>query len=324
MIIEFRIFIAAPSEMEEQRKAVRDVVAKLSNDPLLRNRVALRPISWSSPNGTVPMLARHDPQEAISQNLPRPCDCDFAVVILGSHLGHPLPDRYADELGLPEVTGTEWEYYDAMSGTERAVHPTEVLLYRHRCDAAEDARGRRLVEFFQKLEDLKRGYNQFDETADFAENLEHHLRSLIAQRLEQFADAATIARWVESPTTPLPHWVPQVLGDVTQEKTRRSAVAKAVGMLICANDDIDQVLTISETLGENSGGFETAEQLRLHYAKLFPFMTQSQGGRAVTVFESLAHDDVLTEEQRKEVAAGAGRMASLLPVLAEDRPTAEN
>jgi len=44
---------------------------------------------------------------------------------------------------------------------------------------------------------------------------------------------------------------------------------------------IDHVLTVSETLGENSGGFETAEQLRLHYAKLFPLMTQNQGGRAV-------------------------------------------
>lgn len=55
------------------------------------------------------------------------------------------------------------------------------------------------------------------------------------QRKAVFDVVATIARWVESPTTPLPHWVPQVLGDVTQEKTRRSAVAKAVGTLICAS-----------------------------------------------------------------------------------------
>lgn len=54
------------------------------------------------------------------------------------------------------------------------------------------------------------------------------------QRKAVFDVVATIARWVESPTT-LPHWVPQVLGDVTQEKTRRSAVAKAVGTLICAS-----------------------------------------------------------------------------------------
>lgn len=42
------------------------------------------------------------------------------------------------------------------------------------------------------------------------------------------------------------------------------------------------------------------------------------------MFEGLSRDSALTEEQRKEVAAGAGRMASLLPVLAEDRPAAEN
>ncbi len=318
MTIEFRIFIAAPAEVVEQRKAVFAVVAKLNDDPLLRNRVSLRTISWSGPSGTVPMLARLDPQEAISQNLPRPCDCDFVVVILGSHLGHPLPDRYAEELGLHEVTGTEWEYYDAMRGSDRAVHPTEVLLYRRRGDAAEDARGRRLVEFFQKLDDLKRGYNKFDATADFAASFEHHLRSLVAQRLEHFADPTTINRWVNEPTTPLPHWVSQVLGDVTQERARRESVAKAVGTLICASNDIDDVLTLSETLGEISGGFETAEQLRLHYAKLFPLMTQSQGRRAVAVFDGLARDEALSEEQRQEVASGAGRMASLLPVLLED------
>lgn len=42
------------------------------------------------------------------------------------------------------------------------------------------------------------------------------------------------------------------------------------------------------------------------------------------VFEGLSRDSVLTEEQRKEVAAGAGRRASLLPILAEDRPAAED
>ncbi|RRD48753.1 hypothetical protein [Arachnia propionica] len=317
MISQYRVFVAAPSDVKKERDLVFEVVNTLAYDPFLKGRVSLQVVAWDGPSATVPMLGHLDPQAAISEGLPRPGDCEFVVLILHSRLGTPLPDEYASALGLSEVTGTEWEYHDALRGAERPVWPTELLIYRKKGEHPSDEQGTKVDAFFQALDDAKRGYNWFQDPDDFARNLSDHLRELLA-RSGRIVDGQTISRWVQHPTTPLPAWVVPFLRDITQDPHQRAGVARAVGQVICESQDIAYVLDVSEAMGETSGGFEVAEQLRLHYAELFPDMTQREATRAVAVFRSFARDRALTAEEREEVDAAAGRMEILIPVLRED------
>lgn len=317
MISQYRVFVAAPSDVKEERDLVFDVVSRLSYEPFLKDRIALQVVAWDGPIASVPMFGHLDPQEAISQGLPRPGDCEFVVLILHSRLGTSLPDSYAHDLGLAEVTGTEWEYYDALRGTRRPVSPTALLIYRKRGQLPEEAQAAKVRDFFNTLDAAKRGYNWFDAPDDFAKQLADHLCELLA-RPGRIVDAQTISRWAANPTTPLPEWVVPFLRDTTQDPYQRTGVAKAVTGVICESDDIDYVLDVSEALGETSGGFACVEQLRLHYATLFPHMTQVEGTRAVAIFQDLAKDSSFSPEQRAQVNAAAHRMETLIPILREE------
>lgn len=322
MMSPYRVFVAAPSDVKQERDQVFDVVNKLAYDPFLKDRVSLQVVAWDGPFATVPMQGHLDPQAAILQGLPAPGECEFVVLILHSRLGTPLPDGYARDLGLEQVTGTEWEYHDALRGTRRPISPTSLLIYRKRGELpADDEQATKVREFFGALEDARLGYNWFSTPEDFATQLRSHLKELLA-RPGRIVDARTISEWAAHPSVPLPTWVVPFLADTTRDPHQRAGVARAVTEVICETRDIGQVLEASEALGETSGGFEAIERLRLHYAELFPDMTQTQAARAVAVFRKLAKDPSLSAEQIVQVDAAAERMEILIPVLREEAPEA--
>lgn len=317
-MITFRIFVAGPSDVKAERRAVADVVHRLLSDDDLSGRVHLEVIAWDGPVGSVPMLANTDPQDAITQALPQPCECDFVVMILWSRIGTPLPNHYAKELGLSQVTGTEWEYYNALQGANRLIG-TKVLVYRNEAALPPDApQGEQVAAFFAMLVEQKRSYNSYSGTPDFEKQLEHHLKVRIQCKLEASADQLTVSRWVTAPKLPFPDWTFTLLDDPTQDPARKAAVAAAVARLVTETKDIPEVLGISERLGTEVGGFEAAEALRLHYADLFPYMTRAQGQRAVAVFNSFAQSKSLTKEQSEAVGRAAARMESLLALLRQN------
>jgi hypothetical protein len=76
------------------------------------------------------MLAGMTPQAAIASGLPTPSQCDIVVVILWSRMGTPLPPDYRKPDGNLYLSGTEWEYLNALDGWQRDGRPTILVYHR--------------------------------------------------------------------------------------------------------------------------------------------------------------------------------------------------
>lgn len=183
-----RIFAASPSDVDAERLAVFEVISRLPYDPLLRGQITLELVSWDGPFAAIPLLASMDPQAAITAGLPKPSECDFVVVIIGRRLGTHLGTEYAKDGGRL-VTGTEWEYEDALEGN-RANGKPDVLVYRRlgsfNVDVSDTAQVRivkkqfKLVQnFFARMRSEKRGYIDYSDPEDFATRLTVDLKELI-------------------------------------------------------------------------------------------------------------------------------------------------
>jgi formylglycine-generating enzyme required for sulfatase activity len=194
-----RVFISSPDDVVDEREATRRVVRRLADE--FRHELDLDEVMWE----WQPLLAGEHFQAQITP----PHDTDVTVVVLWSRLGTPLPfQRFPGPLSKGTVTGTEWEFEDALASM-RARQTPEVLVYRKRgaplnvADSAEalddQARQLRLVEsFFRRWFSSRPDGNvdcavrSFRSTAEFERLVEEHLRKLVNQRL---TGAVSEVRW---------------------------------------------------------------------------------------------------------------------------------
>ena len=195
--LSLRIFLSSPGDVADERGLARSVLARLNKDPSFRGRVRLEEVSWDDPDASVPLAAHLTPQEAINRVLPKPSECDLVVVVLWSRMGTPLPPEYRKPDGTPFVSGTEWEYLEAVSAAERGGGRPTVLLYRRdeepdvgMKDPQRDEKIRQFeaVEaFFAGFRDadgsLRRSFKTYAGPSQFSDRLEADLRELIAPRL---------------------------------------------------------------------------------------------------------------------------------------------
>ena len=91
---------------------------RIPYDAFLRGRIVLETVAWKKPGADTPMLATMTPQEAIAQQRPKPSACDIVIVIFWSRMGTPLPPDYVKPDGGPYLSGTEWEYLDALQASD--------------------------------------------------------------------------------------------------------------------------------------------------------------------------------------------------------------
>ena len=87
----FRIFLASPGDVRDERELARAVIEQIRAERAFRGRVNLEIIAWDQPGAEVAMEAGLTPQEAIKRGLPKPSQCDLVIVILWSRMGTPLP-----------------------------------------------------------------------------------------------------------------------------------------------------------------------------------------------------------------------------------------
>src|ERR1700691_4157384 len=118
-----RIFISSPADVRPERLKAEQLVRRLDREFAYHFHVEA--VLWERE----PLVASRHFQDP--ENIPQPRGTDIVVVILWSRLGVPLPEeerfRGAVSGRLP-VTGTEWEFEDALaSARERGV--PELLLY---------------------------------------------------------------------------------------------------------------------------------------------------------------------------------------------------
>lgn len=185
-----RVFISSPSDVRPERLIAQRVVERLGREFAYHFRV--QPIMWERE----PLVASHHFQE----NITPPRETDIVVVVLWSRLGVPLPvAEFPGPLTSKPVTGTEWEFEDALKANRERKSP-DLLMYRKRAPVTgslEDEAAvqqhlaqKRLVEEFirvwfidQNTQSFTAAFREFVDASEFEELLETHLRELLRKRL---------------------------------------------------------------------------------------------------------------------------------------------
>ena len=201
----YRIFISSPSDVNPERLISRRVVERLDREFSYHFR--LETLLWERE----PLVATEHFQTMI---LP-PSRTDIVIVLLWSRLGSPLPrDQFTGAVsGRQPVTGTEWEFEDALKAY-REVGKPDMLLYRKKANISSDLNDE--SEVMQKLQQkklveeflrrwfvdesdgtFKAASHVFETSAEFEEMLETHLRSLLRERLQipESGESPSGIRW---------------------------------------------------------------------------------------------------------------------------------
>lgn len=227
-----RIFLSSPGDVGTERElALRLIKQILPGEAFIRDRVTLEVVAWDDPNAPVAMPASLTPQEAINQGRPRPSECDIVVVMLWSRMGTPLPAEVRKPCGDSYLSGTEWEYEDAMSAARNGSRPV-VLLYRRTeapqtslLDPEIEAKRRQYLsveQFFARLRNadgsLNGSFHTYSTPKSFAALLHQHLRDTLEKCLRpntsltrglsvsgfQTRIDAFISEYLQSETGPVP------------------------------------------------------------------------------------------------------------------------
>ncbi|MBV2154746.1 SUMF1/EgtB/PvdO family nonheme iron enzyme [Kitasatospora sp. SUK 42] len=193
-----RVFLSSPSDVREERAALRKVISDLPYDAFLRGLVEMEEISWDRPGAGVPLFASLPPQEAVNRGLPRPSECDIVVIVLWSRMGTPphVPAFSDDDRAYR--SGTEWEFFDAVQAERRTGRP-KVLLYKRTADLFvslkdpefEQKRSQQelvdafVAEITDAANGIPVGVNQYADLSEFRPLVENHLRLIVKEIMDE-------------------------------------------------------------------------------------------------------------------------------------------
>ncbi|WP_213457132.1 AAA family ATPase [Thiocapsa sp.] len=195
-----RIFVSSPSDLEHERALIKDVIEALAQEYL--PYFSLQAVLWEEEALTA--------AQSFQAGLLRPSECEIVLVMLWTRLGTPLAeDPYEG------MTGTEWEFVDAVRESARTGTP-EVLVYKktaprmvdvNNAEATREALAdrHRLEEFFRTHffnpdGSFSRAFRQFGNDRSFRELLETQLRKLLNRRISaERRLASDAADWRGSP-----------------------------------------------------------------------------------------------------------------------------
>src|SRR5262249_2677736 len=204
-----RIFISSPGDVPDERLRAALVIDKLAQE--FRRWLAFEVIRWEHE----PLIASGHFQDALDP----PSAADIVILILWSRLGTPLPEKtsvreYRRIDGRAPVTGTEWEYEDALRAARERGAPN-LLAFRNTSPTPidprdPDARAKSIAQLdaldvFWRRHFADRGvflaaYDEYAALEEFAARLEESLRKLIERRIKALpSDAAGAATWFGSP-----------------------------------------------------------------------------------------------------------------------------
>ncbi len=194
MVQPLRIFISSPGDVPNERLRAALVIGRMKRE--FARFFSISAVLWEYE----PMLASGHFQDIVDA----PSNADIFVMILWSRLGTPLPERTdkRDYRGLDDgrtpVTGTEWEFEDALAAHRRRQAP-DLLVYRKTAKGiaefagADDldaaARQKRALDIFwdryfgSPALSFKAAFNLFSNLDEFESQFESHLRELLRRRL---------------------------------------------------------------------------------------------------------------------------------------------
>ena len=202
-----RIFISSPGDVPDERLRADLVIDKLAQD--YTRYFSIDSYRWEHE----PMLASGHFQDAIEP----PSESDIVILILWSRLGTPLPEKsgtreYRGLDGRAPVTGTEWEFEDALAAAQARGAP-DILVFRNVSPATIDprdpqARARSLAQldaldafwarYFANRGVFLAASAEYHTLEEFAARLEESLRKLIERRIKS-QSAGTEPTWLGNP-----------------------------------------------------------------------------------------------------------------------------
>jgi hypothetical protein len=188
-----RIFISSPGDVVPERRRAALVIEKLAK--VYARFFAIEPVLWE----VEPMLASGH----FEDHLIAPSATDIVVLIVWSRLGTPLPREtgtrtYCGIDGRVPVTGTEWEFEDALAA-HRAHGAPDLLAYRKLADpvvslkdkvakAAAEEQWDKLNGFwdrwFVNQGEFRAAFSEFADLDGFEDKVESDLRRLIDRRTQ--------------------------------------------------------------------------------------------------------------------------------------------
>jgi WD domain, G-beta repeat len=210
MAQRLRIFVSSPTDVPDERLRADLIVDKLSQD--YSRFFAIESYRWEHEA----MLASKHFQDAIEP----PSAFDIVVLILWSRLGTPLPEKTVEReyRGIDDrapVTGTEWEYEEALK-VARTKGAPDLLAFRNVSPVPMDPRDRdaqdktnaqlKALNAFWTRHFADRGvflaaYDEYHTLEEFAHRLEESLRKLIERRIKAPAGGASRDEpiWLSAP-----------------------------------------------------------------------------------------------------------------------------
>ncbi len=194
-----RVFLSSPGDVADERKLAMKAISKLQNDPIYKEKITIETVAWDKPDDSTPLLASIDPQTAINNGLARPSDCDIVVVILWSRMGTPLDhSRYKKPDGGQYLSGTEWEFEEALAAAQKTGRPFVVVYWRMdtpKVDLDDPDLEEKIVQrgrvkaFFDSFVNpdgsIRQGYNSYTSPTEFGDIFELHLRKLVARLIDE-------------------------------------------------------------------------------------------------------------------------------------------
>lgn len=277
-----RIFISSPGDVQEERLRAHLVVQKLARD--YQRFFKIEPYLWEYE----PMLASGHFQDAIEP----PSQSDIMVLVVYSRLGTPLPERTATREykgldGRAPVTGTEWEFEDALEAHRKLGAP-DLLAYRKLGDPqtslADSSKRAEQERQWQALEEFWRrhfegggvflaGSSKFASLEEFDGKLESDLVRLIEARvakgLTELAGETGEATWLQG--SPFPGLASYEFRDAPVFFGRDEQIREASTRLQAAADDGTAFLLILGASGSGKSSLARAGLLpALFAAKAVP------------------------------------------------------
>lgn len=168
----YRVFIASPGGLQEERQAFREVLEKFNHSDAIPDGYYFEPIGWEDTLGGIGR-----PQELINRELRT---CDFFVLMLHTRWGSRPGNK------SQYSSGTEEEYHEAMQCHTNGTMRQLLILFKSVADIASLAkpdRGLARVLKFKKTLERKHQhlYKNFDSVDKFKESLRVHLTEWLRQ-----------------------------------------------------------------------------------------------------------------------------------------------
>jgi formylglycine-generating enzyme required for sulfatase activity len=197
-----RIFISSPSDVRPERLIAVRVVERLARE--FAHHFRVEPVMWERE----PLVAGQSFQSGIVP----PRETDIVAVIVWSRLGVLLPaDEYRGAISGHAVTGTEWEFEDALASFRERRQP-DVLLYRKVAEVTASLSDESIVQ--ERLAQIRAvddfitrwtrsadgqsftsAYWTFESASAFEELLHQHLTELLRRRLTTVSSETPTVRW---------------------------------------------------------------------------------------------------------------------------------